>query len=411
MSRLQIEVLNIDDIKLYENNAKLHPQSQIEQIKRSIQDLGYNDPIAVDEHNRIIEGHGRLQALKELGWESVEVIRLTGLNESQKRAYILAHNKLCMNTGYNPEILAQELAFLADDNFDISYIDFSDDFTYSDESQKEAKNRLEKTEEELEDAPQVDERLVFTQIGDLYEIGNHRLLCGDSFKLDNVSFLMNNNKANMVLTDPPYNVSYVGKTQESLTIQNDSMSDKEFYDFLFKIYSNLLVNTKSGGAIYVFHADSEGSNFRQAMKDSGWLLKQCLIWVKNCMVMGRQDYHWKHEPILYGWAPGAAHNWYTDRTQTTVLNFDRPQRSTEHPTMKPINILEYLIKNSSKAEDIVLDLFGGSGSTMVAAEQSQRIAFLNEIDPRYCDVIVKRMIKLYPDLEIKRNGEVFQIPQ
>lgn len=209
----------------------------------------------------------------------------------------------------------------------------------------------------------------------------------------------------MVFTDPPYNVAYTGKTKEALTIQNDAMGDDNFYKFLFDAYANLLVATKPGGAIYVCHADSEGANFRLAMKNTGWLLKQCIIWMKNTIVMGRQDYHWKHEPILYGWKPGASHNWYNDRKQSTIFECNKPQRNGEHPTMKPVELIEYFIGNSSPRESIVLDVFGGSGSTLIACEKTKRRGFLCELDPIYCDVIVNRYVKFSGNANIKLNGK------
>ena len=213
--------------------------------------------------------------------------------------------------------------------------------------------------------------------------------------------------ADLVVTDPPYNVDYQGGTKEKLTIANDKMSNESFYQFLYDFYSALGSYTKAGGAWYVWHASSEIINFAKAFVDAGFLLKQQLIWVKNSMVMGRQDYQWKHEPCLYGWKEGAAHGWYSDRKQTTVLEFDRPQRNAEHPTMKPIPLFAYQIGNSSKQGDIVADAFGGSGTTMVACHQMQRKAYVVEYDPKYCQVIVDRMLKLDPTLTIKRNGEIY----
>lgn len=248
-------------------------------------------------------------------------------------------------------------------------------------------------------------------LGDLFEIGEHRLLCGDSTQTDTFSRLMDSDLADLVVTDPPYNVAYEGKTKAKLTIENDSMSKKDFYQFLYDFYTALAAYTKAGGAWYVWHADSEGANFRQAMADAGIMVKQCLIWVKNTMVMGRQDYQWKHEPCLYGWKEGAAHGWYSDRKQTTVLEFTRPQRNAEHPTMKPVELIAYQIGNSSKQGDIVADAFGGSGTTMVACHQMGRRARLVEYDPKYCQVIVNRMHKLDPSLEIKRNGQPYQVPE
>jgi site-specific DNA-methyltransferase (adenine-specific) len=241
-------------------------------------------------------------------------------------------------------------------------------------------------------------------LGDLFEIGEHRLLCGDSTQTDTFKSLFGEHLADLVVTDPPYNVAYEGKTKNKLTIDNDSMGDGDFYQFLYDFYTALGSYTKAGGSWYVWHADSEGANFRKAMADAGIMVKQCLIWIKNSMVMGRQDYQWKHEPCLYGWKEGAAHGWFSDRKQTTVLNFDRPQRNAEHPTMKPIPLFAYLIGNSSKQWDIVADGFGGSGTTMVACHQMNRKAYLVEFDPKYCQVIIDRMRKLDPNIPIKKNG-------
>lgn len=241
--------------------------------------------------------------------------------------------------------------------------------------------------------------------GDIFDIGQHRLLCGSSTQTDTWKRLMGDELADLVITDPPYNLDYIGKTKDSLTIKNDSMADGDFYQFLYDFYTALGSYTKAGGVWYVWHSDSEGANFRKAMVDSGLMLKQCLIWVKNIMVMGRQDYQWKHESCLYGWKGGAAHGWYSDRKQTTVLNFDRPKRNAEHPTMKPIPLIAYLIGNSSKADDIVCDGFGGSGTTMVASEQMKRRCRMMELDPKYCQVIIDRMIKLNPMIKITKNGK------
>ena len=240
--------------------------------------------------------------------------------------------------------------------------------------------------------------------GDIFEIGQHRLLCGSSTQVDTWKRLMGQELADLVITDPPYNVDYTGGTKKALKILNDKKTDSDFYQFLYDFYTALGGYTKAGGAWYVWHADSEGANFRRAMADAGIAVKQCLIWVKNTMVMGRQDYHWKHEPCLYGWKEGAAHGWYNDRKQTTVLNFERPQRNAEHPTMKPIPLIAYQMGNSSKAGDIVADGFGGSGTTMVAAHQTDRRCRMMELDPRYCQVIVDRMRKLEPGIKVLKNG-------
>lgn len=229
-----------------------------------------------------------------------------------------------------------------------------------------------------------------TKPGDVWILGKQRLMCGDSAQKEDVMHLMNNQDADMLLTDPPYNVDYVGKTSEALKIKNDNMSDNQFYEFLKKVFENMYSVTKEGASIYVFHADTEGLNFRKAFKDAGYKLAECLIWKKDCFVMGRQDYQWQHEPILYGWKEGAAHHFINDRTQSTILEFDRPRQSSLHPTMKPIDLVARLLKNSSKENDKILDLFGGSGSTIIAAEQLNRNCYTMELDPKYCDVIVKR---------------------
>jgi site-specific DNA-methyltransferase (adenine-specific) len=267
---------------------------------------------------------------------------------------------------------------------------------------------LEAVEDEFNEEPPEEP---ITILGDLYEIGEHRLLCGDSTQTDTFEKLMQGEMADMVVTDPPYNVAYEGKTKDALTIENDSMGNDDFYKFLYDFYSALTTAVKKGGAIYVWHASSEVINFGKAMVDAGWLLKQQLIWVKNTMVMGRQDYQWKHEPCLYGWLSGDSHKWYSDRKQTTIIEWDKPSRNGEHPTMKPIGLFTYQIQNSSKKGDIVIDAFGGSGTAMVACEQTNRKARVIEFDPKYCDVIVKRMIKLDPSIKVKRNGQLIDNKQ
>lgn len=237
--------------------------------------------------------------------------------------------------------------------------------------------------------------------GDLWILGEHRLLCGDSTKSDDISRLMDGELADLWLTDPPYNVSYEGKTKDRLTIKNDSKGDSEFRDFLIACYAAANANMKGGAAFYIWHADSEGYNFRYACHEVGWKVRECLIWQKNTMVMGRQDYQWKHEPCLYGWKEGASHNWYSDRKQTTLLAFDRPIRNAEHPTMKPIPLFAYQMCNSTKPGDLVLDSFGGSGTTLIAAEQMRRRSRLMELDPHYCDVIIARWEKLTGNKAVK----------
>lgn len=377
---LKIETIPIGELNPYENNAKLHPQEQIDQIVRSMQEFGNNDPIAIDENNRIIEGHGRLLALRQMGETEVPVIRLKHLTDEQKRAYILIHNQLTLNTGFDEELLRIELENIVDIDmteygFDLDIVDLHEEPPLVEED-----SDFDVTPPEEPTA----------KPGDLYQLGCHRLLCGDSTSMDDVARLMGGEKAGLLLTDPPYNVAYEGGTEDKLTIQNDNMADEDFRQFLRDVYSAANSVMKPGASFYIWHADTEGYNFRGAARDIGWQIRECLIWNKNSLVLGRCDYHYKHEPCLYGWAPGAAHNWYGDRKQTTVLDFDKPARNGEHPTMKPVELFAYQMENSSKKGDNVLDLFGGSGTTMIAAEQLGRKSFLMELDPRYVDVIVNR---------------------
>ena len=377
-------MLPIEELNPYENNAKLHPKEQIDQIVRSMEEFGNNDPIAIDENNVIIEGHGRLLALKQMGEKEVPVIRLKHLTDEQKRAYILAHNQLTLNTGFDEDILAAELESIvgidmADFGFDLDVVDVVEELTDVEE------------DSDFDVTPPKEPK---SKPGDLYQLGNHRLLCGDSTSLDDVAKLMGGEQADMLLTDPPYNVAYEGATEDKLTIQNDDMEDEDFRQFLRDVYASADSAMKPGASFYIWHADSEGYNFRGAAHDVGWMIRQCLIWNKNTLVLGRQDYHWKHEPCLYGWKDGASHNWYGNRKQTTVMDFDKPTRNGEHPTMKPVPLFAYQMEMSSKKGDNVLDLFGGSGTTMIAAEQLGRNAYLMELDPRYVDVIVNRWEEL-----------------
>lgn len=386
---MKIEVLPITTIKEYENNAKLHPREQIEQIKKSIQEFGNNDPIAIDENNVIIEDHGRYMALKELGFSEIEVIKLTHLTEEKKKAYILAHNKLTMNTDFDIQLLNEELS----DIIDIDMSDFGFDLSFDDEED-------EVVEDEFDDTPPEEPK---SKLGDIYQLGRHRLMCGDSTSVEDVERLMGGYQADLLLTDPPYNVAYEGKTKDALKIQNDSMDNDSFREFLKAAFSAADNVMKPGAVFYIWHADSEGYNFRGACFDIGWTVRQCLIWNKNSMVLGRQDYQWKHEPCLYGWKEGAGHLWASDRKQTTVINFDKPQRNGEHPTMKPVGLFDYQILNNTKGGDIVLDLFGGSGTTIMACEQNGRNGYLMELDPRYVDVIIRRWEEFTGETAVKLN--------
>jgi site-specific DNA-methyltransferase (adenine-specific) len=386
--------MKLSQIKANPNNPRLIKDERFAKLCKSIQDAPKFmalRPIIIDGEGMILGGNMRYKALLHLGYKEVPdawVKRADELTEDEKKRFIIADNVGFGDWDY--EALANEwdAEQLSDWGLDVP------DFEVVPTEAKEDNYEIPET--------------LSTDIvlGDLFEIGPHRLLCGDSTQTDTFEKLFEDKMADMVVTDPPYNVNYEGGN--GLKILNDSMSDSAFYQFLYDFYTALGSFTKAGGAWYVWHADSEGANFRSAMKNAGVVVKQCLIWVKNSLVMGSQDYQWKHESCLYGWKEGASHNWYSDRKQTTVLEFDRPQKNTEHPTMKPVPLISYQICNSSKQGDIVADAFGGSGTTMVAAHQLNRIAYLVEYDPKYCQVIIDRMLKLDPTLEIKRNGQPYK---
>jgi len=380
----KIKSIKTDTLIPYVGNSRTHSAEQIAQIAASIKEFGFNNPVLVDAEGGIIAGHGRVMAAQKLGLDAVPTICLDHLSDAQRRAYVIADNKLALNAGWDEEALQAELDRLRDEDFDISILGFSeeefDQLIGADETEGLTDD---------EDVPEVPSQPVTVE-GDVWLLGNHRLMCGDSTSVDAVEKLCDGEKVDMWLTDPPYNVAYEGKTKDALTIQNDEMSDDGFRQFLKESYLAADASMNPGGVFYIWHADSEGYNFRGAAFDIGWQIRQCLIWVKQTMVMGRQDYHWKHEPCLYGWKSGAGHLWNTDRKQVTVLEFDRPSRNAEHPTMKPVELFEYQMLNNTKKNHIVLDSFGGSGTTMIAAEKNGRKSRLMELDPRYCDVIIKR---------------------
>ena len=389
--------------------------------KKSIQEFGNNDPIAIDGNNIIIEGHGRLLALKELGYEEVEVIKLTHLTEEQRRAYTLIHNKLTMNTDFDIEILMSELESIED--IDMGEFDFDlniEKIETVEDDDFDLEEALEKVEEPK------------SKLGQIYQLGKHRLMVGDSTSEKDVAKLMDGKEADLLFTDPPYNVNV--SNSEGMTIQNDNMSKDDFKDFLnnaFKCASNSL---KEGGAFYIWHADSETVNFRTQCEENELMVKQTLIWVKNGFNFGRQDYKWKHEPCLYGWKEGAGHYFveeynhptviedmldidsmkkeemkqlleeiFSDKVHTTIIHEDKPLKNDLHPTMKPLKMCGNLIRNSSKKNELVLDLFGGSGSTMMCCEQLDRICYMMEYDPKYADVIIDRYEQLTGDKAILLN--------
>ena len=374
-----VDMIPIGQIKPYKRNAKRHPQEQIEQIINSIKAFGMNDPIGVwGKDNIIVEGHGRYLALREMGESGeVPVIHLDNLTDEQRKAYALAHNKLTMNTDFDFDLLQLEMEDLS------AYFDMAD-FGFLEEAEEEKPKEI--VEDEIPLPPQEPK----AKVGEIYQLGRHRLMCGDSTDTDDVLALMDGAKADLFLTDPPYNVDYTGKTKDALKIVNDVQEDSAFQDFLADAFANANLAMKPGAAFYIWHADLEGFNFRAAVQRTGWKLRQCLVWVKNTIVLGRQDYQWKHEPCLYGWKEGAGHTWSSDRKQSTVLDFNKPLRSDVHPTMKPLSLFAYQIENNTNEGDIVLDIFGGSGTTVLACEQDNRKACVMEQDPHYVDVIIDR---------------------
>ena len=428
---MQIEKVRISELNPAEYNprVRLRPgDAEYEKLKRSIQTFGYIDPIIINADGTIIGGHQRFFILQELGYDEIDVVKLD-LDENEERALNVALNKI--SGEWDEEKLKDLLKDLKLDNYD---------FTITGFGEKELDDLIadlevpETTEDDDFDAESAYENIEqpSTKRGDIYILGNHRLMCGDSLDLSDVAELMGGNRADLVITDPPYNVDYGEKTKflnkaigskTQPDIKNDKMGDSEFYNFLFGAFSVMEDIMRPGAAVYIFHADTEGINFRSAMVDAGLKLAQVLIWEKNTFVLGRQDYQWQHEPILYGWKEGAAHYFTNDRTQSTVIIEDevdykkmskqellalvdelyrdlkdkttvlyekKPMRSDYHPTMKPVTLVGRLMRNSSRVNDLVVDLFGGSGSTLIAAEQLKRKAFIMELDERFCDVIVKR---------------------
>jgi len=338
----------------------------------------------VDESGSIIAGHGRVMAARKLGMASLPVMVAAGWTDAQKRAYVIADNKLALNAGWDNELLALELAELDEEGFDIGLTGFTQD-------EIDALTKVEDAEQieyqgDPDEVPEIGETPISVP-GDIWVLGKHRLMCGDSTNLQQVEKLMDGKLADLVWTDPPYNVAVEGKAGK---IMNDDMGSGEFRDFLRSVYASYYAVMRAGAVIYVAHGESERAAFTDCMVEAGLKLSQVLIWVKQSATLSRQDFNWQHEPCLYGWKDGAGHLWAADRKQTTILEFDKPSRNGEHPTMKPVALFEYQMLNNTKGGDLVLDSFGGSGTTLIAAEKNGRTALLIELDPRYCDVIVKR---------------------
>lgn len=436
---MEIVYKKVNELIPYINNSRTHSEEQVNQIVASINEFGFTNPLLIDEKDNIIAGHGRLLASKKLKMDEVPCIVLSGLTEAQKKAYIIADNKMALNAGWDEELLKIELENLKELDFDLELTGFNVD---------ELDDILGKNEEEKEiiedEVPEVPEEPK-AKLGNIYQLGNHRLMCGDSTKEEDVAKLMNGEVVDLVITDPPYNVALWDEDIEELkkqnhrtdglTIKNDKLTDSEFHLFLVKAFNNMKKSLKDGGVFYVWYAPSEVVNFQTSLEENDFQIREELIWNKGRMVFGRQDYQWQHEPCLYGWKDGAAHYFIDDRTQTTVfedkkpdikkmkkeelvklleeiysdkvsttiINESKPSVSELHPTMKPVKLIARQVKNSSRINEKVLDLFGGSGTTLITCEQLNRKCYMMEYDPHYIDVIIQRWENFTGKKAIKLN--------
>ena len=383
----------------YNPRKKLKPgDAEYEKIKNSITEFGYVDPIIVNSDMTIIGGHQRWSVLKALGYDEVDCVVIE-IDKTKEKALNIALNKVAGE--WNKELLADLIKDLQSLDYDVSMTGFEPpeiDELFNDVHSKETKEDDFDVDAELQNP-------TITKLGDVWQLGRHRLVCGDAALPKIFDTLLDGKKVNLVVTDPPYNVNY---SSDAGTIQNDNMADNDFYNFLLASYKNMANAMADDASIYVFHADTEGLNFRKAFVDAGFYLSGVCIWAKQSLVLGRSPYQWKHEPILFGWKKNGKHKWFADRKQSTIWNFDRPKKSELHPTMKPIALVAYPILNSSMTNGLVLDPFGGSGSTLIACEQTDRTCYTIELDEKYADVIVKRYIEQVGNDEnvyLVRNGE------
>lgn len=396
----------VEKLVPYINNARTHSAEQIQKLRSSIREFGFINPVIIDKDYGIIAGHGRVAAAKEEGISEVPCVLVDYLTEPQKKAYILADNRFALDAGWDEELLRIEIESLQGADFDVSLTGFDE---------KEIADLFTATGDDVKDDDfNVDEELKkpsFSKNGDLWLLGKHRLVCGDSTKSDTYDLLMDGKLANLTVTDPPYNVNYEGSAGK---IKNDNMEGGKFYQFLLDAFTNMEKAMANDASIYVFHADTEGLNFRKAFADAGFYLSGTCIWKKQSLVLGRSPYQWQHEPCLFGWKKNGKHQWYSDRKQTTIWEFDKPKKNGDHPTMKPVPLIAYPIQNSSMSNCIVLDPFGGSGSTLIACEQTDRICHTIELDEKYCDVIVKRYIEQVGSAEnvyVVRDGKTYSFEE
>lgn len=390
-----MELVPIEKLVPYVNNARTHNASQIMKLRSSLREFGFINPVIIDRDYNIIAGHGRVMAAREEKIDKVPCVFVDYLTEAQKKAYILADNRMAMDAGWDEQLLKVEIESLKAENFDVSLTGF-DEKELSDlfDSEKDAKDDNFDVDKELQ-------KPTVTKAGDVWLLGAHKLICGDSTKEETYKTLMGEQKANLVVTDPPYNVNYQGSAGK---IKSDNLKNDQFYRFLLAAFTCMEKAMADDASIYVFHADTEGLNFRKAFADAGFYLSGTCIWKKQSLVLGRSPYQWQHEPCLFGWKKNGRHQWYSDRKQTTIWEFDKPKKNGDHPTMKPVPLIAYPIRNSSMTNCIVLDPFGGSGSTLIACEQTGRICRTIELDEKYSDVIVKRYIE-----QVKSTAGVYVI--
>lgn len=398
----RFEKVGIDKLIPYVRNARTHSKEQILQLRASIREFGFINPVLIDKDYTVIAGHGRIQAAKEEGYEELPCVFVEHLTDAQKRAYILADNRLALNAGWDEEMLSIELSELQGFDFDLSLLGFDD-------AELGKLLSVDEVEDDDFDLTSALEKASFVEKGDVWAVGRHRLICGDATSEEDLNTLMDGRKANLLLTDPPYAVSYT--SSKGLSIKNDSLKDEEFYQFLLRSFSNATEVMEKGASAYVFHADTEGLKFRRAFVEAGFHLSGVCIWSKDSLVLGRSPYQWSHEPILFGWKKDGKHKWYAGRAEKTVWNFAKPKRNENHPTSKPVDLLAYPIQNSSQVNGIVLDSFGGSGSTLIACEETDRICYMAELDEKYASVILRRYVELKEndgaDVSVIRNGKQY----
>ena len=398
----EMQMVAVSKLVPYVNNARTHSAEQIMKLRSSLREFGFINPVIIDSDYNVIAGHGRIMAAKEEGLKEVPCVLVDYLTESQKKAYILSDNRMAMDAGWDEELLRIEIESLQGDGFEIGFTGF-DENELADLFGTDDTSDVKDDDYDLSAAL---EKAAFVQKGDIWMVGRHRLMCGDATVSVDVATLMDGKKANLVITDPPYNVAF--ESSDGLSIKNDKMTTDKFYEFLLAAFKNMANYLESGGAAYIFHADTEGLNFRRAFLDAGFRLSGCCIWVKNSLVLGRSDYQWQHEPVLYGFLPGK-HYWSkaAGRSQTTIWNFDKPKKNNNHPTSKPLDLLAYPIGNSSRENAVIIDTFGGSGSTLMACEKTNRICYTMELDEKYASVILRRYVEDTGDVDnvfTIRNG-------